>query len=168
MSSLVDTESGISIIDKDVEVPVKDPDSGETILRFVGKLKSVLEETQSQDEATATFESLRLITEERREDLSEDDPEVGSLGVVLEADLKQQPEGVTLQATIKKELSDFDRTNIEVASRKEESKIVANEAGTVSVQTTNLDTKNDVGEISISIKVSFSPNPPKDVLGDSP
>ena len=155
VSSFVDTESGISIIDRDVEIPVKDADSGETILRFVGKLKSVLEETQSQDEAIATFESLRLVTEERREDLSQDDPEVGSLGVSLEAELNSLPEGATLQATIKKELSDFDRTNIEIQTRQDESKIVANEAGTVSVQTTNLDTKNDVGEISISIKVSF-------------
>ena len=69
------------------------------------------------------------------------------------ADLEELPEGVSLELTIKKELPDQDRTVVELLAR-QAGKIVANEAGTVTVRTTNL-SSGDVGDVDITIKGSF-------------
>ena len=87
VASFVDTTSGISILGKSVNVPVKDPDTGETLLTLRGELKNVLEIPESGVPASATFDFLNLLTEERRGDLSADDPNVGKLGVSLRAGL---------------------------------------------------------------------------------
>ena len=136
----VDTTSGISIIGTDVVVPVKDPDTGEGLLG-------------EGNAATGTFEFLDLVTEERRTDLSADDPRVGRLGVSLKAGLEELPEGVSIEATIKKELTAEERTKVELLAR-EGGKIVANEAGTVTVRTENLDSKTDVSQVTMTMKVS--------------
>ena len=152
VASFVDLLSGISIIGRNVEVPLRDPVTGETLLRLQGKLKEELQGNNAGDAATGQFESLTLQTEERGEDLSADDPLVGRLGVALNASLDRLPENVNVQVTIKKKLTNQDRTQVELEAR-DGAKIVANEAGTVTVQTTNLETE-DIGEVNITMKVS--------------
>ena len=133
VESFVDTTSGISISGTDVLVPVKDPETGKSAgVSLVGKLKNLL--TGSTEGASADFESLNLVTDERREDLSADDPEVGSLGVSINAELESLPEGSSVDVTVKKELSSEDRTGVELIARKGE-KIVSNQAGTVTIET---------------------------------
>ena len=154
VSRFEDTASGVSVIGKNVELPIKDPVSGETLIRFVGELEEALKGTVTGDAATGTFSSLKLLSEEKREDLTADDPLVGELAVSFDASLEQLPEGVNMALTIKKQLSDEDRTKVELTARElEDAKVVADEAGTVTVQTRNLAT-DDVGAVQITIKVS--------------
>ena len=148
----VDTTSGISIIGRDVEVPVKDPDTGEVLLRLQGALVGE-GLVGAGNAATGTFEFLNMFTEERRTDLSADDPAVGRLGVSLRAGLEELPEGVSLELTIKKELTDEQRTKVELLAR-EGGKIVANEAGTVTVTTENLDPQTGISDATVTMKVS--------------
>ena len=152
VSRFEDTASGVSIVGRDVELPIKDPESGEALIKFVGQLEEALRGTETGDAATGTFSSLRLLSEEKREDLSADDPLVGELAVSFDASLDELPEGVNMALTIKKQLSDTDRTQVELTAR-DVKKVVADEAGTVSVQTRNLST-DDVGSVQITIKVS--------------
>ena len=58
-----------------------------------------------------------------------------------------------MEMTIKKELTPEDRTGVALKAQ-EGGKIIANEAGMVTVRTENLET-TDVGEVEITIKVSF-------------
>ena len=94
------------------------------------------------------------MTEESVEDLSDDDPTVGKMAVSFTAGLDRLPDDVSLEITIKKELSDEDKTAVELQAREQESKIIANEADTVSVQTTGL-TTDDTSEIELTMKVDF-------------
>ncbi len=152
VTRFVDSTSGISIIGNNVEVPIKDPDSGEVLLRLQGALagEGLL---GVGDAASGTFEFLNLLTEERRTDLSADDPNIGRLGVSIRAGLEELPEGVSIEVTIKKELTQEERTKVELLAR-EDGKIVANEAGTVSVVTENLDPTADVKDAAVTMKVS--------------
>ena len=152
VASFTDATSGINIIGRDVQVPVRDPNTGVTILNLVGILEEELE-AREDGGAVGTFQRLSLQTEERLADLSADDPNVGRLGVSLNAVLDEFPAGVVVEATIKKELDDAARTAVEQAAR-QEGKTVANEAGMVSFETTNLDPVDDVGEVSVTMKVS--------------
>ena len=149
-----DTTSGIDIDGINVTVPIRDPDSGETLLNLRGTLEAPLRGTQAGDAATAEFASLNIETEEGRQDLSADDPNVGSFGASLDASLSLNrfPENISVEVSIKKELADEDRTRVELAAR-EDGKIVADEAATVSVETENL-TTGDVAEVKVVMKVS--------------
>ena len=153
VGSFVDPGTGISVRLRDVVVPVKDPATGETLLTLRGRLESVLVGTAAGDEVTGRFEFLDLVAEERRRDLSADDPDVGALGVSFRARLTELPEGVSLLETIKKELSRDGRTVAELEARKE-GKIIGNEAGVVTVLTPGLDSKTNVEEVEITLKVS--------------
>ena len=151
VASFVDTTSGISITGRDVLVPVKDPQTGKSAgVSLVGKLKTLLSGTA--EGAGADFESLNLITEERGEDLSADDPNVGILGASLNAALERLPEGASVDVTVKKELKAEDRIKVELLARNG-GKIVANEAGTVTVQAPAF-RPGDVSEVEITLKVS--------------
>ena len=144
-----------TIIDKDVEVPIKDPLSGHTLLRLVGKLAGAgLLGTDTA--AEGVLDELRLLTLERKQDLSSDDPNVGTLGASIKADLKQFPPGVSLELSIKKALKDEDRTSVELQARDipPDPKVVANEAGVVTVKSENLP-KDDLGEVVITTRVSI-------------
>ena len=94
-----------------------------------------------------------MVTQERQADLSADDPNVGRLAVSLDAVSDDFPAGVSVEATIKKELDDAARTSVEQAAR-QQGKTVANEAGMVSFEATNLDPVEDVGEVKVTMKVS--------------
>ena len=153
IASFVDTSTGFSLLDRRVTVPIIDPFTGRALLRLEGRLDRVLEVTQDNVPPTGTIESLNLITEERGEDLSADDPNIGTLSVGINAGLELLPEGVNVEITIKKELRDEDRTGVELAAR-EGAKIVASQAGTITVETTGLAT-GDVREVEITLKVSF-------------
>ena len=153
VGSFVDTSSGITIIGKNVTVPVKDPATGEVLLRLEGTLEQELEGTDAGDAATATFVSFSLITEERRRDFSADDPTVGEFGVTLQAGLERLPEGIRLEMTINKELTEASRTGVELKARAR-GKTVASEAGTVTIRTENLDNERDLGLVTITMKVS--------------
>ena len=152
VSSFVDTTSGVSITQNDVRLPVRDPDTNEVILRLQGILEGD-GLVGVGNAASAIFRSLNLITQERRRDLSADDPNVGRLGVSFNAGLESLPEGVRLDMTVKKELSDEDRTRVEIKAR-EAGKVVANQAAAIMVQTTNLDSEADVGDVTATLKVS--------------
>ena len=154
IASFVDTNSGISIIGKNVRLPIRNPITGEVLLRLEGELNEELEGAEDGNSAQGTFKSLSLMTEESVEDLSEDDPIVGKMAVSFTAGLDRLPDDVSLEITIKKELSDEDKTAVELQAREQESKIIANEAGTVSVQTTGL-TTDDTSEIELTMKVDF-------------
>ena len=151
VESFVDVTSGISVLGTSVEVPIKDAD-GETLLTVRGELAESLEGTATGDSASGVFTSVRIQTEERKEDLSEADPDVGTLGVTIDAGLDQFPTGTNVEVTIKKELSDKDRFGVELVAREGE-KIVANEAGTVTVETEALES-DDISDVVIAIKVS--------------
>ena len=155
VNSFVDTTSGISIIGKDVVVPIKDPLSGQTLLRLVGKLAGdgLL---GTDNTAEGILDELRLLTQERKQDLSSDDPNVGTLGASVKADLKQFPPGVNIELSIKKALKDEDRTSVELQARAitPDPKVVANEAGVVTVKSENLP-KDDLGQVIITTRVSI-------------
>ena len=152
VASFADTTSGISVIGRDIQVPVRDP-GGATILNLVGVLQQELQGAEDGESIVGTFERLRMVTQERQADLSADDPNVGRLGVSLDAVLDAFPAGVSVEATIKKELDAAARTSVEQAAR-QQGKTVANEAGMVSFETTNLDPVDDVGEVKVTMKVS--------------
>ena len=152
VASFADTTSGISVIGRDIQVPVRDP-GGATILNLVGVLQQELQGAEDGESTVGTFERLRMVTQERQADLSADDPNVGRLGVSLDAVLDAFPAGVSVEATIKKELDAAARTSVEQAAR-QQGKTVANEAGMVSFETTNLDPVDDVGEVKVTMKVS--------------
>ena len=157
VNSFVDTSSGISIIDKDVEVLIKDPLSGQTLIRLLGTLAGDgLLGTGTDEGSTGILEQLRLLTEKRKQDLSTDDANVGTMGASVEADLKQFPPGVNMELSIKKALKDEDRTSVELQARAitPDPKVVANEAGVVTVKTNNLP-KDDLGEVVITTRVSI-------------
>ena len=154
ISSFVDTTTGIQVIGNDVRLPIKDPDTGETVATIEGRLtEEGLRGTAEGTAAVGTFESVNLVTELKREDLSGDDPLVGKLGVSIKAGLDRLPENVNLKVTIKKELTDADKTQVELLAR-DQAKIIANEAGTVTIETPNL-TAEDVTEVEITMKISF-------------
>ena len=150
--SFVDLTSGFRIINTDVEIPIRDPDTGETLLTLIGELEEQLQGTAAADAATATFKFLDMIVDEQREDLSADDPIVGRLGVAVKARLSRLPEGLNVQEFIKKQLKDSDRVAVESVTRAD-GKIVANEAGTVTVKAPALGV-GDVTEVEMTIKVS--------------
>lgn len=152
VSSFVDTTSGVSITQNDVRLPVRDPDTNEVILRLQGVLEGD-GLVGVGNAASAIFKSLNLITQERRRDLSDDDPNVGRLGVSFNAGLDSLPEGVRLDMTVKKELSDEDRTHVEIEAR-QDGKVVANQAAAITVQTTNLDSEADINDVTATLKVS--------------
>ena len=82
------------------------------------------------DAASGSFKSLNLLTDEKSLDLSDDDPRVGKLGVSLNASLDRLPQDVSLDVTIKKELTDEDKTSVELVTREEaRPKIIANDGG---------------------------------------
>ena len=156
VNNFVDISSGLSIIGTDVFVPLIDPVSGESEgLRIEGTLEAPLTGTDVSDGATGTFEELNLVSDEQTEDLSDDDPMVGKLGASFIAGLDRLPEGVSIEVTIKKELPDEGKTLVEQAARDlADPKIIANEAGTVTIETTNLPNDN-VTDVEISIMVGF-------------
>ena len=157
IASFVDTTSGISILGRNVEVPVKDPDTGRVLLRMVGTLVSLLEGTMEGDAAQGVFESLRWQIQEESVDLSADDPKVGRLGVSFDALLNGFPQGVSLEINVKKELRDKERTDVELKVREETDnrENVVEEAGVITVRTENLE-KADVGPVTITTKVSLA------------
>ena len=155
VATFVDTASGISIVGTDVEVPITDPNTGEVLLRLVGTLETVLTGTEDGDQASGRFESLRLLTVEKRQDLSLDNPLVGSLGVSLDVELEFLPDDVNLELTIKGELNEQQRLATETEVADSEDKIIADEAGTIIVQADNLSNETDIGEVNISVKVGF-------------
>ena len=152
VGSFVDLTSGFRIIDTDVEIPIRDPNTGETHLTLIGELEEQLQGTDGADAATATFKFLDMIVDEQREDLSADDPIVGRLGVAVKARLSRLPDGLNVQEFIKKQLKDSDRVAVESVTRAD-GKIVANEAGTVTVKAPALGV-GDVTEVEMTIKVS--------------
>ena len=154
VSSFVDTTSGISIIGRRVEVPVKD-DTGNLLLRLVGRLQDVLRGPPDGGAATGTFESLEVQTEERQQDLSADDPDVGTLAVAVTGDLINLPPDATMEVVVKKRLSPEDRTRVEEATRSEATAmVVADEAGVVTVNTTGL-VNDDITEVTLKMTVSL-------------
>ena len=158
VTSFVDTESGISITGRDVEVPIRDPNTGETLLTLVGVLNDELRGNEAEDAATSTFVQLRLLTVQQREDLSADNPSVGTLGVSLNAELDSFPENSNIEMTIKSQLSDEDRVLVEVAALGEDPnqpKIVADEAGTIIVNAGALSESGAVGAVEISVTVGL-------------
>ena len=135
--------------------PYGAPVTGEVLARLEGELEEELEGTGLGDAASGSFKSLNLLTDEKSLDLSDDDPRVGKLGVSLNASLDRLPQDVSLDVTIKKELTDEDKTSVELVTREEaRPKIIANEAGTVSVETPGLESA-DVAEVEITMKVGF-------------
>ena len=155
IASFVDTRSGISIIGKNVKLPIRSPVTGEVLARLEGVLEEELEGTGLGDGASGKFKSLNLLTDEKSLDLSDDDPRVGKLAVSLNASLDQLPQNVSLDVTIKKELTDEDKTSVELVTREEaRPKIIANEAGTVSVETPGLESA-DISQVEITMKVGF-------------
>ena len=154
VASFVDTSTGVNILDRNVELPVKDPDTGETVLTLKGTLEDNLTGTETGTAAAAVFQSLNLVTQEIRKDLSGVDPNVGTLGFVLDAGLVRLPEGVRLGVTVNKELSDQDRVALELLARSQ-GKIVADVAGAVTVATTNLDGQADVRQAEITMSASL-------------
>ena len=152
VGSFVDTVSGISIVGKKVEVPVRDPGTDEILLRLVGELKEVMQGTAAGDAATGIFDFLNLVTEEKSQDLSVDDPLVGRFGTSLKASLEVLPPATQMRMAIKKELKDEDLTQVEGIARVG-GQIVANQAGTVTVETPGL-TEEHVGPVEITTKVS--------------
>ena len=154
IASFVDTTSGFSLLERNIRVPIFDPLTFQPLLRLEGRLRNVLEVTAPNVPPTGIIETLSLITEPRSEDLSADDPDVGTLTVEFNAGLELLPEGVNVEMTIKKELREEDRTSVELAARAlPEARIVANEAGTITVETTNL-AADDIGEVEITIRAS--------------
>ena len=154
VASFIDTASGLSIIGRDVTIPLKDPVTGELLVTLRGRLKGELEGTGNS--ATGTFDNLKIETEEGRQDLSVDDPDVGSLGATVSVDLNSLPGAAKIEMTITKQLKDEERTKVELEVRdKEEGLRVANEAGVITVDAEGL-VGDDVGAVEVSVKVSFS------------
>ncbi len=155
VASFVDTASGLSIIGRDVSIPLRDPVTGELLVKLKGTLQSELEGNGLDDPAGGTFESLTLETDERSEDLSTDDERVGTLSASVSADLESLPAGVNVEMTITKQLDNEDRTKAELEVRQEEQGLrIANEAGVVTVNASEL-TPDDLGVVRVETKISF-------------
>ena len=152
VGSFVDPLSGITVIDRNVEIPIRDPETGEELLSLVGQLANLLEGSEDGQSATATFRNLSIVTDEQGRDLSTDDPDVGTLGFLLDVALERLPGNASLAFTIKKSLTDEQRTNLELVAR-DDDLVVADEAATVSVSAPGL-TTDDLGRIISTMKVS--------------
>ena len=58
VASFADTTSGISVLGRDIQVPVRDPNTGVPILNLVGVLEQELQGAEDGESAVGTFQRL--------------------------------------------------------------------------------------------------------------
>lgn len=152
VASFLDQTSGISIQDKDVDIPVIDLVTGKPLIVLQGTLRDVLQGTPAGNEASGVFESFHLWTKWMREDMSPHDANVGKLGVSIRVFLERLPQDVRFKMA-EIGLLDKGRAEVEVEARKGGNS-VADHAGMIAIGMTNLDSKADVSHLEVSMKIS--------------